>query len=413
MPRIVFAAALVLLACAGNSATATPSARINCEHPHEQARDLAPLNDGPLTIATIYCQAPRDFANVGGEQIVSPDGRAVLYFDRDELLHVSRVDQRDGWISHELGLSGLSRGEPFAWRSDSRAVWTVRDHRMRPRGGWRLEPLQPLLIEGESIRELPQLVHAAGGLDNISWIGGDGLALAEFGTMGDYYRPEVANPRPTLAIVNARTGRVLDSLAIADIPRPAGSDPAPAYMRIRDYDAVVLPNGRVRILMRARHWVIWTQGQGQRTLPDPDPHGVGRVLLTADGQRALWLPALRAYGVICEHNPNCPAPTPTEGLVAQLYDLNSGDLLWSISGRATQMGSSRAAAISPDGRLALISLPTGDDYKVPVAVISMHDGEILQRLPTPDYNPFNVGFTRDGRAAWLAGYGVTALYDVR
>jgi hypothetical protein len=55
------------------------------------------------------------------------------------------------------------------------------------------------------------LKNVAGRLDGIRWVGGGGLALAEFGTKGHYYRPEHDDPTPSLAIVDGRRGRVLQN----------------------------------------------------------------------------------------------------------------------------------------------------------------------------------------------------------
>jgi hypothetical protein len=67
-------------------------------------------------------------------------------------------------------------------------------------------------VQQGEIEPLPELHHAAGPLDALLWAGGDGLAVAQFGTRGGFYRPEHDDPNPTFAIVDARRGIVLDTL---------------------------------------------------------------------------------------------------------------------------------------------------------------------------------------------------------
>src|SRR3546814_11739454 len=80
---------------------------------------------------------------------------------------------------------------------------------MRP-SGFALGPLSPIEIpnDGEP-HPLPLLKDVAGGLDGMLWVGNSGVALAEFGTKGNYFRPEHDDPTATPRIVYGRRGKVL------------------------------------------------------------------------------------------------------------------------------------------------------------------------------------------------------------
>src|SRR3546814_3659185 len=105
-----------------------------------------------------------------------------------------------------------SKAPPFVWRNDSKAILGVRQDTMRP-SGFALGPLSPIEIpnDGEP-HPLPLLKDVAGGLDGMLWVGNSGLALAEFGTKGKYYRPQHDDPTPTLRIVDGRRGKVLQTV---------------------------------------------------------------------------------------------------------------------------------------------------------------------------------------------------------
>src|SRR3546814_7474880 len=104
-----------------------------------------------------------------------------------------------------------SKAPPFVWRNDSKAILGVRQDTMRP-SGFALGPLSPIEIpnDGEP-HPLPLLKDVAGGLDGMLWVGNSGLALAEFGTKGNYYRPEQEDPTQTLGHVEGRQGKVLQT----------------------------------------------------------------------------------------------------------------------------------------------------------------------------------------------------------
>src|SRR3546814_20730198 len=118
-----------------------------------------------------------------------------------------------------------SKAPPFVWRNDSKAILGVRQDTMRP-SGFALGPLSPIEIpnDGEP-HPLPLLKDVAGGLDGMLLVGNSGLALAEFGTKGNYYRPTQADPAPTLRIFDGRSSKGLQNVSMP--PSPNRNPPTP------------------------------------------------------------------------------------------------------------------------------------------------------------------------------------------
>ncbi|RWY79874.1 hypothetical protein EHI44_30565 [Rhizobium leguminosarum] len=79
--------------------------------------------------------------------------------------------------------------------------------------------LRPYLfnLDGSQEKSCPNLFMQP--LDEIYWVGGSGLALAAFGTKGNYYKPEREDRRSTLALADGRNGTILQSKD--DIPELA------------------------------------------------------------------------------------------------------------------------------------------------------------------------------------------------
>jgi hypothetical protein len=260
---------------------------------------------------------------------------------------------------------------------------------------------------------LPPLEHAAGPLDALLWAGDDGLAVAQFGTRGGFYRPEHPDPDPTFAIVDAARGRVLDSLRFEAIEtlRASARGRNPPYVLVDNAAATVLTDGRVRVLLRVRQWAVWTQGEAPRALPDPYAgERDGRTILSRDGERALVGRRLRTEGGICiEPSGGCSPGRPVEGVLAALHDVTTGRELWTIRARVTNDLEFPTPAISPDGRYALVGLVP--DKRPLIALIAMDSGEIVQRLPAPG-GAYAFGFANGGRTLWTHAYGLTALYEV-
>jgi hypothetical protein len=291
---------------------------------------------------------------------------------------------------------------------------------VRP-NGFAISPLRPVqAAEDGSLRPLPELRHDGGSLDALLWAGSDGLAAAQFGTRGGFYPPEHDDPTPTFALVDARRGLVLDSLPFEAIEslrgRPRG---AAAYARVENATAAALPDGRVRALLSVASWVVWTQGETPRVLPDPYPgEAHSRMVLSPDGSRVLVSRLHRTNGGYCIEPRGCFPGRPVEGVLAALRELATGRELWTIRATATNDYEFPMPAISQDGRHALIGLMP-QRTNVRIALVSMDDGKILQTIPVPggihvtgSPGAYAMGFFRDGRGVWTGALGLTALYDL-
>jgi hypothetical protein len=112
---------------------------------------------------------------------------------------------------------------------------------------------------------------------------------------------------------------------------------------------------------------------------------------------------LSATGTICELNPKCPPPTPQSGPIAELRDIETGKLIWSINGTAKTFSGTNVPAISPDGRLALISMPQREGPYATTALVDMISGKVLQEVPNPWNTECTTSFSPDGKTVWLSG----------
>ena len=342
--------------------------------------------------------------------LISPDGHRFLVSGYDKLW-IGSVGSTTAprAIASRLAIPGLgySKTPPFAWRGDSKAVLGVRQDTMRP-NGFALGPLSPIEIPNDgNPRPLPLLKNVAGRLDGIRWVGGGGLALAEFGTKGHYYRPEHDDPTPSLAIVDGRRGRVLQT-----VPLPL-SQKRKLPGLVGDIDARLDSKGRIFafFVLNGSRWFKWQQGKLPREiLLDLKPNAPWKFVLSPDLKTVLIAHGLSAQGMICEHysgaprKPECEERTPQTGPVADLWDIESGRRLWRISGTAHNFSQTYRPAISPDGRHALISMPVGKgSHRQTIALISMADGHEIQRFNKPEALDFMLRFGRDARTFSIDG----------
>jgi hypothetical protein len=276
--------------------------------------------------------------------------------------------------------------------------------------------MRPVIAtENEGVQLLPALQHAAGPLDALLWADGDGLAVAQFGTRGDYYRPPHGDENPSFAIVDVRRGLVRDTLAFAAIEAwKDRGDRISSTSFVKDAAATKLQSGKVQVLLRVRQWVVWTEGQSPYVIPDPYAADFGtRVVMTPDGSRILVGRQLRTEGAfICERRPDCSRPgRPVEGVLAAMHDLATGRLLWRIRATVTTDHKFPTPAISPDARFALVGL-VPDGAGPQIALVKLEDGSIVQIIPAPG-GEYTMGFARAGLSVWIHAYGLTALYDVQ
>ena len=431
MPLVQRFLALILIVplltnCLGErAASAEPAPRINCRSPHQLEMNLAPVGAGPLTLAQIYCQIGPSHSAEGMQ--VAPDGNSLAYYDYYTLLRAARLDAANAWTNYRAGLgpfvtfsANIRSARAFTWHTSSRFLWAATYDTVRP-SGFATGPMRPVrAAEDGSLQPLPELRHDAGPLDALLWAGGDGLAAAQFGSRGGLYRPEHDDPTPTFALVDAQRGLVLDGLPFETIPtlrgRPRG---AAAYARVDNAAAAVLPDGRVRVLLSVGSWVVWTQGEMPRILPDPYLGELSpRMVLSPDGSRVLVSRLHRTNGGYCIEPRGCFPGRPVAGVLAALHDLETGRELWTIRATATNDYEFPMPAISQDGRYALVGLMP-ERTNVRIALVSMDDGKVVQTIPVPggiyvtgSYGAYAMGFARDGRTVWTSALGLTALYDL-
>jgi hypothetical protein len=395
--------------------------RVNCEFAHQRELELAPLDTGPLQLNAVYCHSIR-FSGLKSAPVVSPDGQSIAYMENGGILRVARLDGGSNWTDQQTVTEVFARfgteirsADGFSWASNSKFLWTASQENWQP-SRFAKSPLRPVMaVENEGIRLLPPLQHAAGPLDALLWADGDGLAVAQFGTRGGYYRPEHEDENPSFAIVDAQHGVVLDALAftaIEALQNHAGGISPSAF--VRDAAATRLHNGKVRTLLRVGQWVVWTEGQPPIVMADPYATDFGtRVAMAPGGSQVLVGRQLRTEGaLICERRPDCSTPgRPVEGILAAMHDLATGRLLWSIRATVIEDYAFPIPAISPDARFALVGL-VPDGALPQIALVKLEDGSIVQTIPAPG-GDYTMGFARAGLSVWTHAYGLTALYDVQ
>ncbi|WP_421855037.1 YncE family protein [Novosphingobium sp.] len=361
---------------------------------------------GPLTCEAAYLGRLPPTSYTRTPPLLSPDGRSIAAYDGIEGLSLARlVDRASVQVASRYGIAAigfLDNASTLAWLENSRELLSVRQK--TDSHGFATSPLEPVRyrLDGKA-RSLPTLVHAAGPLDGIAWVGHAGMAIAEFGTKGEYYRPPREDPAPTLAIVDAIHGRVLQA-----IPFPP-KDERGFLQRVMKLVVRQTTDGDVHAVLRLGNigWFEWKQGQPLRPIAlGGEPDVVAEAAIMPDGSALLIARALSANGPICEHNPECPPPAPQTGVVAELKSLSTGAVQWRITGTATAFSNPDPPAISPDGRYALITLPRlAGSGGANTALISMEDGRILQTIRNPWSSACAMGFTPDGRRAWVSGDG--------
>ncbi|WP_226635872.1 hypothetical protein [Novosphingobium profundi] len=335
------------------------------------------------------------------------------------------------------------RQDALAWALDGAGLWSVEQKVMQP-SGFASSGLMPILISRDGdVRRFAPPKHAAGPLDALAWGGADGRAIAQFGTRGHRYRPEHTDPSPTLAMIDVEHGQILDTLDAKDAE--ALKLRAEAYNGFSSFDisAVQSPDGRLHALLQfqrvlapsrgpapssgpaPRHylpaaWLLWTQGQKPVPLTPFSKDRFAHAVLTPDGSHILaWRPLQPAGAdIVAECYANCPVrpkPKPVEAILAALIDGKDGQKVWSLKARADEhWTASRGPTVSPDGRHALIPLPSVDKRQI-LALLSMEDGRILQRfsLACSGCYPQSFGFTRGGRQMWIGVTNRLAFYDLR
>ena len=361
---------------------------------------LMPLKPGLLTLVNVYCLT---LPSSSSPPRPSPDKNNTFVFDSIRGLYLAQAGATST-VHHFDGRVTAVQNGSFAWSGDSRSVFGVRQETAKP-SGHALGPIKPFLFRIDGTQEkLTELTNPAGPLDEIYWVGHAGIAIAAFGTKGRYYRPEHPDPHPTIAFVDARAGRILQSMAIARVP---GLDAKSIILGIASgLDS--RGNPYALIALAPYNWVLWVQGQTPRLVPiHVKPSVMPAFALSPGGKSVLVMENLSATGVICERDPKCPAPTPQNGPIAGLHELPSGKLLWTLDGTAKTFSRSNVPAVSPDGRFALVSTPTGT-----IALLSMRNGAVLHEIPKPWTDECAMGFSSDGRKVWISGGSTLVFYKL-
>jgi hypothetical protein len=255
--------ALLFAVLGGNEASAEKVAVVGCgDGRYDPTPALMPLKAGPLALTKIHClKLPSSSFPVSPPR-PSPDWKSAFVFDSIQGLTIvgTGTEIFQHFEGRVTALPSFTGSVPFTWSKNSQSIFGVRQDTAKP-SGFALGPLSPSLfnIDGTS-QTLAKLNNAAGPLDEIYWIGQRGMAVAAFGTKGSYYRPEHPDPRPTLAFVDARAGKVLQSIAIADIP---GVTAKPRVNAVSSD-----PDGRsVLLTLAPNQWVLWILGQLPRLVP--------------------------------------------------------------------------------------------------------------------------------------------------
>ena len=370
---------------------------------------LQPTKAGPMSLASLQCLLLPHSSFPVSPPSLSDDGRQFLAFDWMNGLWIggaSPSSEPHQFPGHVLSFSLLSPSIPFTWSSNPGTALGVRQDTVKP-SGWALSQLQPVLFSGDGDqRDLPAIVHPNGTLDELYWVGKDGLALVGFGTRGQFYRPQHTDPRPAIALVDVRSGTVLQATDLKDIPGLGDAKD------IETVTARVDPHGIAHVLVSwgAGKWVSWVQGDRPHVVPLRSDASLST--LSADGTKVLLMGNLSATGPICELTDPCPEPTPKSGMVAELVDVETGGVVWSISGTAANLTRSNLPAVSPDGKLALISLP-GEGKRPITALVSMDDGHVIQEIQTPPWGgQLGLGFSADSKKTWISGGATIAVFDI-
>ena len=396
----------ILVMCNWSGASAAPTANGCGEHDGRMLSSAAPIGVGPLSLSKVYCLSipPTNFSRSAPQP--SSDLRNFFVFDSINGLTVVSTGPKPSTTHFQGRISGVLGKPPFGWLNTSRAVLGVKQNTAKP-SGFALGPIQPYLfpVNGPA-RQLPKLANAAGPLDEVYWMGGTGMAIAAFGTKGFLYKPEHYDPKPTLAFVDALNGKVLQTAAIASIPG------LPTNARVGAISQSVGVKGEITALIAflSNRWVVWKQGKAPRVLQLGTKY-VHQFAISPNGLHVLMMKNLSASGMICEQDPNCPPPTPQTGAIAELRSLSTGRIIWSLKGTAKEFSGSNVPAISLDGRYALISMPR-ENHRSTTALISMASGKVIQQIPHPWTSGCAVGFSRDGRKAWISGGAAAYIFDI-
>lgn len=340
---------------------------------------------------------------VGVEWIsVSPDGRWLgASSTGDELKIIELATGREA-VNHRLDREHnvfdgfFMRGSNFAWAEDSSGVFLARGPQARRGFGPSF-----MAVDG-SIRDLPAAALPDAPLTALLYAGGQGKAAAMLGQGGGFAGLDPDLPPPTLAFVDVRDGRVLQSAPYAEV-FPTGWH---ADQKISA--ATVLSDGRAMMVARYTvgrgvemhdRWLVWREGEAPRLLPAAGGDPSGALALSPDGRSFLTTDRLVPRSHCPADGGPCRKPsTPTTGELARLISAADGRTLWSMRATAHAGYGLVEPAFSPDGRHVAIGWPSHGRSGL-IVLASTADGRIVKRVRLP-WPPNAIGFSADGRRFW-------------
>jgi hypothetical protein len=262
--------------------------------------------------------------------------------------------------------------------------------------------------------------HAAGLLDALLWADDLGRAVALFGSKPSLRSLDESSISPAFGMVDLIGGRLIASLTFRDAMMPL----VPAGEQLDRIDvesgaAAILSDGRMRVFtpIRGRRngddnnwirsWLVWTEGETPRLLPQPYPQPNVGYGLAPDGATVLAVLPL-GPDTLCGRTGGCQSVgPPAEGPLVVAHDLLTGAVIWTLRATAGFAKNYATPVVSPDGRLALVALPSPDGG---VGVVDMTNGQILQRLRAIAEVAF--GFFREGRCAFVYAPDNLQIYQV-
>jgi hypothetical protein len=406
----------------------------NCKAVNPKFIDYFRESPGSYSPASIHCGVGFG-PSIDPWLALSPDGNTLAWImrepgaaadgSRDELkfstlwtkktLTVSKssktfTDQAPAWIS------------ALIWSADSASVWAASQVTNLP-NGFSLAGISLVRVKPDgSIQALPLPRSTAGPIDAVTWLDRSGRALVQFGTAGEYYRPSHADTDPTIAMVDARTGKVLDKLPLYSLPTYKQRRPVTSPRSAIAAMTGITVNGQSKAMIEiaalgGNRWVFWTQGKPPREVAAPvGSHRFTKVAFLPSGRQFLVARRLQPTGlrIFCGSGP-CGGPqppiTPATGSVLELRDFETGAIVWAIPRTVSQFWQGQLLEVSDDGRYALTSWPDEQDRSEHIALIRLQDGAVEQFFPLgSSYG--RAGFLNGSRTIWTVNGSVT-FYKIR
>jgi len=370
---------------------------------------------GPAHLLRFDCLPLPPTPFTSSPPIISPDGEQFLVhqyarglfvgsLDNDAIAHIFPFDPTFVQFG---GISFTGSTFLYQWASDSRFVWGAKQE--TGKGHFAAGPLTPVLLSPNGLEQsLPPLLARAGPLDGLIWIGGDGLALAKFGTNGSYYKPEHSDPDPMLAFVDFKRGKVLQRISLNNFPKAVSAFGHP--MVPLTIATVRLPDGRPRAVLQwpSGFSLVWTHGSRPREITLPKLPFMTNIALAPGGRKLLISYPVQTVVAVCEDETPCPPPRIVTAKYAELVDIETGKTLWERTGTSNHFGSGLEPAISPNGRYALAGIPEQNGHTI--GLISMSDGRVLQTVPSI-WSSWTYDFT-DNRHFYVSGGSFVASYEI-